>query len=264
MQMELIIRFDYGCGHAVGQAPRRRRLTAVAGPDRLTLAPPSKRGASTCGPSREFTVGDGEEVPFPLTWSPSFKPRPRRRLGAATRSRRRPKVWREWANSYKPEGSGQWSEAVLRSLITLEGADPPRDRRHRRGATTSLPEQLGGPRNWDYRFCWLRDATLTLYSLMNSGFTKRRRLGAIGCCARSPGARRRCRSCTASPASAGLPEYEVTWLHGYEGAGAGAHRQCRFRSAATRCLWRGARCAVPGRGAWVWRRAKPPGISSGR
>ena len=92
----------------------------------------------------------------------------------------------------------------MRSLITLKMLTYQPTGGIVAAATTSLPEALGGVRNWDYRFCWIRDATLTLYALLSSGIPRPRRApGASGCCAPSPGIRRRCRSCTASPASGG-------------------------------------------------------------
>ena len=84
--------------------------------------------------------------------------------------------------------------------------------------TTSLPEQIGGPRNWDYRYCWLRDATLTLQAMLAAGYVDEARPGGTGCCARSPATRPTCRSCTASTAPAGCPRYELPWLAGYEGS----------------------------------------------
>ena len=81
------------------------------------------------------------------------------------------------------------------------------------------PSSIGGVRNWDYRYCWLRDATFTLYALLaRAAIATRRGRGATGCCARSPAIRRSCRSCTASPASAALPELTLAWLPGYAGS----------------------------------------------
>jgi GH15 family glucan-1,4-alpha-glucosidase len=109
----------------------------------------------------EFAVHAGEEIPFVLTWSSSFRSIPESADAGCT-IEEAGAGWREWAKSHKPEGSGEWSEAVLRSLITLKALAHRETGGIVAAATTSLPEQLGGPRNWDYRFCWLRDATLTL------------------------------------------------------------------------------------------------------
>jgi GH15 family glucan-1,4-alpha-glucosidase len=114
-----------------------------------------------------FTVAEGEEIPFLLTWSYSYAALPPEidpvaAVQSVTHS------WEKWSGKYRQEGP--YSEAILRSLITLKALT-----HHRTGgivaaATTSLPEEIGGIRNWDYRFCWLRDSTLTLYALLESGY----------------------------------------------------------------------------------------------
>jgi GH15 family glucan-1,4-alpha-glucosidase len=105
--------------------------------------------------------------------------------------------------THKPEGSGEWSEAVLRSLITLEALAHRETGGIVAAATTSLPEQLSGPRNWDYRFCWLRDATLTLYALLNSGFLEEAAAWGDWLLRAVAGSPVQMRSCMASPENAG-------------------------------------------------------------
>jgi GH15 family glucan-1,4-alpha-glucosidase len=169
LRMELVIRCEYGSIIPWVRRLEDGRHTAVAGPDRLTLETPIETHGENLRTIAEFAVHAGDEIPFVLTWSPSFQSIPESADTACT-IEEASAGWREWAKCYKPEGSGEWSEAVLRSLITLKGLAHRETGGIVAAATTSLPEQLGGPRNWDYRFCWLRDATLTLYALLNSGF----------------------------------------------------------------------------------------------
>ena len=165
MRMELIIRFEYGSVVPWVTRIYDGRLRAVAGPEQLTLATPAPLRGEDLKTFSEFTVEEGEEVPFCLTWSPSFQKPPASRDAAATIGQVA-HSWEHWAKSHKPHGP--WSDAVLRSLITLKALT-----HHATGGivaapTTSLPEQIGGTRNWDYRFCWLRDSTFTLYALTAS------------------------------------------------------------------------------------------------
>ena len=167
MRTELIIRFDYGS--LVPWVTRRddRTLCAVSGPDMVVLRTPVPlrgEGRKTVG---EFTVSAGETVPFVLTYGASHLELPAR-IDPMEALANTEAFWREWSSQF--QGSGEWSEAVLRSLITLKALTYRPTGGIVAAATTSLPEQLAGPRNWDYRFCWLRDATFTLLALMNAGY----------------------------------------------------------------------------------------------
>jgi GH15 family glucan-1,4-alpha-glucosidase len=165
MNMELIIRFGYG---AIVPWVRRLdgALLAVGGPDAVSLV----TSVGTSGRDRttvaEFAVSEGDRVPFVLTWHPSnaLVPAP---LDATRELRDTEAWWQKW--SERCLYTGEWRDLVLRSLITLKALTYAPSGGIVAAATTSLPEAPVGVRNWDYRFCWLRDATFTLYSLMLAG-----------------------------------------------------------------------------------------------
>ena len=213
LHTEIVVRFDYGS--VVPWVSRRDdgRLHFVAGPDRLTLATPVElhgEGLRTVG---DFEVAQGEELAFTLTWQASWRedlPAP----DAADALVQVVSKWQAWS-SRLPQGD-EVSEAMRRSLVTLKALAHWQTGGIVAAATTSLPEKIGGVRNWDYRFCWLRDATFTLYALLELGFVDEAeawRAWLVRAVAGSPedlqimygvaGERR-------------LDEYEVPWLPGYE------------------------------------------------
>jgi GH15 family glucan-1,4-alpha-glucosidase len=215
MRTELVVRFDYGSVMPWVSRQDDGRLQFTAGPDRLLLdTKVAVRGEDwrTVG---AFDVGAGEEIGFVLSWTPSFRSAPEP-LDGAVALRQVEAFWQGWKTPYKPPS--EWSEAVLRSLVTLKGLAHWETGGIVAAGTTSLPEKLGGPRNWDYRFCWLRDATFTLYALIGAGFldeAKGWREWLLRAVAGSPddlqimygvGGERR------------LTEYEAPWLPGYEGS----------------------------------------------
>ncbi len=166
MEMNLTIRFGYG-----QIVPWVRKvdgtLNAIAGPDGLSLwssVPCSGQDLST---RAEFTVTEGQHVPFSLTWFPANE-EPPRPVDAQYAIQDTELWWSDWVSQCTYEGD--YRDAVVRSLITLKALTYEPTGGIVAAATTSLPETLGGSRNWDYRFCWLRDATLTLESLMRGGF----------------------------------------------------------------------------------------------
>jgi GH15 family glucan-1,4-alpha-glucosidase len=169
MRTELIIRFDYGSIVPWVTQPHREptELRAVAGPDMLTLRTPVAVHGEDETTAGEFTVAAGEEVPFVLTYSASHLPAPEIvdpfAALAATED-----FWRNWSG--RCAYGGEWREAVVRSLITLKALIYQPTGGIVAAPTTSLPEHLGGARNWDYRYCWLRDATFTLLALMDAGY----------------------------------------------------------------------------------------------
>ncbi|CAN5314184.1 hypothetical protein BH20ACT24_BH20ACT24_23560 [soil metagenome] len=166
MRMDLRIRFDYGSVvpwvHRVGS-----ELAAIAGPDALRLRTPVELRGQNFTTVAEFVVVEGARVPFDLTWHRSHEeaPPPMDPVQALDDTQ---SWWRAWAGrcSYV----GRWSEEVTRSLITLKALTYAPTGGIVAAPTTSLPEQPGGVRNWDYRYSWVRDATFTLYSLMQAGY----------------------------------------------------------------------------------------------
>ena len=167
MHTELILRFGYGAVVPWVTRLEDGALRAIAGADMVALHTPvhvSGKGMTTVG---EFTVGRGETIPFVLTYSPSHLPLPAAvdPTGALAETET---YWREWSAKCRP--AGQWTEAVKRSVITLKALTYGPTGGIVAAPTTSLPEHIGGERNWDYRYCWLRDSTLTLLGAMRAGY----------------------------------------------------------------------------------------------
>jgi GH15 family glucan-1,4-alpha-glucosidase len=226
MRMDLTIRFDYG--HLVPWVTRHDgRLQAVGGPDALTLGTPIGHHGEDLSTVAEFTVSEGESVPFVLTWHPSHqKPPPDVEVEQAVEDTE--KWWREWtdANSY----DGDWEEAVDRSLITLKALTYAPTGGIVAAPTTSLPEEIGGSRNWDYRFVWLRDATFTLDTLMMAGHQKEALAWRDWLLRAVAGDPEDLQIMYGVAGERRLPEVELDWLAGYEGSrpvrvGNAAHQQ---------------------------------------
>jgi GH15 family glucan-1,4-alpha-glucosidase len=214
MQMELIIRFDYG--QIVPWVRRRKRydgLEAIAGPDGLILRTPIE----TCGEDlttvADFTVAKGDRIPFVLTWFASHT-EPPRKINAEHALRDTEKYWGDWSRQF--QSKGEWRDAVMRSLITLKGLTYAPTGGLVAALTTSLPEEIGGVRNWDYRFCWLRDAALILLALLRSGYldeAKSWRQWLLRAIAGSP---EQMQAVYGVRGERRLEEFEVPWLSGYE------------------------------------------------
>jgi len=172
MQMELSLRFDNGTVVPWVSRLEDSRLCAIAGPDRIVFGTTVALRGEDLKTRADFEVEEGQTVSFSLTWSPSFGSLPSP-FDAAAVVENITDDWKKWSSKYTSKGP--YAEAALRSLITLKALI-----HHETGgivaaATTSLPEQMGGVRNWDYRFCWIRDATYTLYALIESGFIEEAR-----------------------------------------------------------------------------------------
>jgi GH15 family glucan-1,4-alpha-glucosidase len=166
VRMDLTIRFDYG---SIVPWVRRRAdgIVAVAGPDALHLATPVELIGQNLHTVAAFEVGAGERVPFVLTWYPSNEDLPER-VDAEEALAETEAFWNEWASVCTHQGT--FEEPLRRSLATLKALTYAPTGGMVAAPTTSLPEALRGVRNWDYRFCWLRDATLTLLALVRAGY----------------------------------------------------------------------------------------------
>jgi GH15 family glucan-1,4-alpha-glucosidase len=167
MRTELVIRFDYGRVVPWVRRTDGDTLMAIAGPDALCLRTPVDVGGEDMKTVGRFTVGEGRRVPFVLTYYPSFGELPskvdaEKALGDTTT------FWRDWLARCRYEGPAH--DIVHRSLIVLKALTYAPTGGIVAAPTTSLPEHLGGVRNWDYRFCWVRDATLTLIALLLAGY----------------------------------------------------------------------------------------------
>ncbi|MGW0778411.1 glycoside hydrolase family 15 protein [Streptomyces sp. NPDC002835] len=168
MRGTLRLRFDYGSVVPWVRRADGHRI-AIAGPDSVWLRsePPVKTWGQQYSTCSSFTVGAGDSVAFVLTWHPSHKPRPGL-IDPHESLKHCLQDWETWSSKCRYQGS--YRDAVLRSLITLKALTYAPTGGIVAAPTTSLPEQIGGVRNWDYRFCWLRDSTLTLSALVSAGY----------------------------------------------------------------------------------------------
>jgi GH15 family glucan-1,4-alpha-glucosidase len=218
MRAEIIVRFNYGAIVPWATQQEDGRLLFIAGPDRLLLdtnVQTRGEGLSTVG---DFTLGEGQEASFVLNWSPSFRapPPPLSGAGLADAYKQVGSFWTGWAAAYKPAEA--WGDAVLRSLLTLKALAHWETGGIVAAPTTSLPEQIGGPRNWDYRYCWLRDATFTLYALIGAGILNEAKAWHEWLLRAVAGAPDDLQILYGVAGERRLEEYEIPWLPGYEGA----------------------------------------------
>ncbi|MEY2397964.1 MAG: hypothetical protein QOJ00_1138 [Actinomycetota bacterium] len=212
MRMELVIRFDYGAA-----VPWVRRsdgaLRAIAGPDALELRTTASTRGEQLTTVADFDVAAGERVPFVLTWHPSHEAPPPsvdpyRAVEDTT------KWWSEW--SAQCETLGPNRAMVQRSLITLKALTHAPTGGIVAAPTTSLPEDIGGSRNWDYRYCWLRDATFTLYALLLGGYEAEAVAWRDWLLRAAAGAPAQLQIMYGPAGERRLPELELDWLPGYE------------------------------------------------
>lgn len=167
MEMELVLRFDYGASIPWVQSLHDGTLRAIAGPNMVVLRTPVPTHGENLKTVAEFTVHEGESVPFVLTYSPSHLSLPRV-LDWKTALRKTEGFWTGWCRCSKYRGP--WRDVIERSLITLKAMTYWPSGGILAAVTTSLPERVNGDRNWDYRYCWIRDAALSLWVLMGAGY----------------------------------------------------------------------------------------------
>jgi GH15 family glucan-1,4-alpha-glucosidase len=215
MRMELVIRFDYGSIVPWVRRLSDGRLGAIAGADALVL----QAGAETHGEGpmtvADFVVRAGQAVPFVLSWHPSHEPPPRMmdvpRVVADTEA-----WWHEW--SRRCVYTGPYREAVASSLSVLKALTYAPTGGIVAAATTSLPEWPGGVRNWDYRYCWLRDATYTLYALTLAGYRDEARAWRDWLLRAVAGEPSKLQIMYGVAGERRLDEYPIDWLPGYAGS----------------------------------------------
>ncbi|ALS62758.1 glycoside hydrolase family 15 protein [Pandoraea norimbergensis] len=220
MSMELILRFDYGASVPWARPLDKDDATGpgmrlIAGPDKVVLRTPVPIQDVPGSLRASFQVKAGETVPFVLSRVASHHADPREidPLAALTDTER---YWRTWAGRCQLDG--RWTDAIRRSLITLKALTFVPTGGVVAAPTTSLPEQLGGERNWDYRYCWLRDATLTLQALMLGGYYTEANDWSDWLVRAVAGAPSQVQIMYGLSGERRLPEWEVDWLPGYEGA----------------------------------------------
>jgi GH15 family glucan-1,4-alpha-glucosidase len=212
-QTELVVRFNYGATVPWVNRLDDGSINAIAGPERLVLRTPVELYGEDLRTVGEFAVEAGESIPFVLSYGPSFQ-KPPTAVDPFDALARTEAFWREWSDRC-PE-VGPWTEAVKRSLITLKALTYAPTGGIVAAATTSLPERLGGVRNWDYRYCWLRDATVTLLALMNLGYYDEARAWRDWLVRAVAGSPNQVQIMYGVGGERWLPELIVPWLPGYE------------------------------------------------
>lgn len=215
MTMRCVIRFDYGkIIPWVTRTPHGIR--AIAGPDCLLLSSQVPLHGEDLSTVANFTVSAGQRLPFVLTWYPSNQVHPPVAIDPDEALEQTAAIWRGWVR--RCTYHGRYREAVVRSLITLKALTYEPTGGLVAAVTTSLPEQWQGPRNWDYRFCWLRDATFTLYALVSAGYAEEARAWSEWLMRAAAGEPSQLQIMYGLAGEHRLPELELPWLPGYEGA----------------------------------------------
>ena len=229
MRSMLKLRFDYG--HLVPwvhQVDHEAQIAAVAGPDSVYLRSDVPHHGEEMSTVADFRVGAGERVRFVLTWHPSHEPVPTP-VYADEHLHTTEDFWSQWARPCNPVDD--YREPVTRSLLTLKALTYSPTGGIIAAPTTSLPEELGGVRNWDYRYCWLRDATMTLEALLNAGFTDEAASWKGWLLRAIAGSPQDLQIMYGVAGERRLPEYDLEWLPGYEGS-----RPVRIGNAAAKQL----------------------------
>ncbi len=227
MRTELTIRFDYGSVLPWLRRLDDQTLLAIGGPDALTLTTPVELRPEGMSHRASFVVRAGDRVPFVLTWFPSHGRRPKPADPERTLEETE-RFWRDWMS--RCTYSGEYTDAVHASLLVLKALTYQPTGGIVAAPTTSLPEQIGGVRNWDYRFCWLRDATFTLFALLNAGFAAEARAWRNWLLRAVAGDPANVQILYGVAGERRVPEIQLDWLPGYAGSapvrvGNAAHTQ---------------------------------------
>jgi GH15 family glucan-1,4-alpha-glucosidase len=217
MRMCLVIRFEYG---SIVPWIRKRaepgEFRAIAGPDAIVLRSHIETRGENLATVAEFEVAAGEKIPFVLSWHFSHQPPPPA-IDAEGQIASTEKWWRDWTARSKGV-DGKWADAVKRSLITLKALTYAPSGGIVAAPTTSLPEELGGHRNWDYRFCWLRDAAFTLDAFIGAGYLEEASAWRDWLLRAVAGDPAELQILYGVLGERRLPEYELADLPGYEGS----------------------------------------------
>lgn len=229
MQTTIVIRFDYG-----SIVPWVRRVQdgviATAGPEMAHLRTPIELHGENFKTVGKFTIQEGQRVPFVLSWQPSYES-PAETIEPEAAIHSTEQWWKEWSGHCKYQG--EWKEAVLRSLITLKALTYAPTGGIVAAVTTSLPELLRGTRNWDYRYCWVRDATFTLYALVMGGYKDEARAWRKWLLRAVAGTPSQLNIMYGLAGERRLTELELNWLPGYENStpvrtGNAAWQECQL------------------------------------
>lgn len=215
VRSEFALRFDYGRLIPWIERPDEHCLKAVVGPHSAVLRASTPLDEQNCNILAEFTVHEGQRVPFVLTYHASHLPLPDP-IDAEEALRRTEQWWQSWVAQCSYEGA--WSEAVKRSLITIKAMTYRPTGGIVAAPTTSLPEQQRGQRNWDYRFCWLRDATFMVTCLLRTGFHDEARAWRDWLLRAVAGMPSQVQPIYGIAGEHRLNEWEVPWLPGFGGA----------------------------------------------
>ncbi len=210
---EFVVRFNYGATVPWVNRLDDGGISAIAGPERVVLRTPAALHGEDLKTIGEFAIEVGQSIPFVLSYGPSFQNHPPE-VDAFDALERTEAFWREWSDRC-PE-VGPWTEAVKRSLITLKGLTFAPTGGIVAAPTTSLPELIEGVRNWDYRYCWLRDATFTLLALMHLGYYDEARAWRDWLIRAVAGSPEQVQIVYGVGGERWLPELTVPWLAGYE------------------------------------------------
>ncbi len=230
LMMQLVIRFGFGADIPWVRKTEEGALLAITGQDMTVLRTPVETRGEDLTTVADFEVSEGQTIPFVLTYGPSHLPIPEP-IDPAQALQDTEDFWTEWCSHCTYQG--EYSDLLMRSLITLKALTYAPTGGIVAAPTTSLPEKLGGSRNWDYRFCWLRDATFTLLALMNSGYTEEALAWHNWLLRAAAGSPENMQIMYGILGQRRLLEWEADWLVGYEGArpvriGNAAHAQLQL------------------------------------